>query len=112
MTVYTYYNLFSHLLHPLCGHHVTHVSLYIASTYRWYRSHIDLLDFPNFKDPILWNYLSDCNETYTYYRGGYVEFVYQFSSESNYDNIIGIVSFKGDSCLPWSCRHTNMLKLL
>ena len=38
----------------------------------------------NFKDPILWNYLSDSNEIYTHYRRGCVEFIYQFSSELNF----------------------------
>ena len=72
--VYTYYISFSHLLHSLCGHvcmcvHATHVYGSQLFTCRWYRSYIDLIDFYSFKDLILWNYLSDFNETYTHYKG-------------------------------------------
>ena len=39
---------------------------------------MDLIDFYNFKDLTFENYLSDFNETYTCYRKGCVELIYQF----------------------------------
>ena len=45
---------------------------------------MDLIDFYYFKDLILWNYLSDFNETYTHYERGCVELIYQFSSNSKF----------------------------
>ena len=43
---------------------------------------INLVDFYNFKYLILWNYLSNFNETYTCYRGGCVELMYQIENRS------------------------------
>ena len=76
--------IFTHitLIMWVCLLHTFH-SLYLF-TYRWYRSYIDLVVFYNFKDLILWNYLSNFNKTYTCYKGQYVELIYQFSSNSKF----------------------------
>ena len=51
--------IFTHYSCCVCVH-VTHFTVY-----RYYPvCDIDLIDFYNFKDPILWTYLSNFNETY------------------------------------------------
>ena len=80
-------HLVSHMLHTsvwvyvyVCVTYVFHgLQLF---TYRWYRSYIDLVDFYNFKYLILYNYLSDFNETYIHYRGVCIDLIYQFSDNS------------------------------
>ena len=57
-------------LHLLSG---THISQFIAINLI---DGIDLIDFYNFKDTILKNYLTDFSETYKHYRGGCVELIY------------------------------------
>ena len=81
---YTYYILFSHILHSLCGC-VCH-TCFMAYSYILIDGIdlIDLIDFYNFKDLILWNYLSNFNETYKHYKGVFVEFKYQFLSNSKF----------------------------
>ena len=74
-----------HILHPVltpitlvvwmaCD---THYTVYTyAYIYTWYISYTRLVDSCNFQDLILWNYLFNCNETYTCYKGGCVELIY------------------------------------
>ena len=54
----------------------THISQFIAINLIAGIDLTDFIDFYNFKDTILKNYLTDFNEIYTHYRGGCVELVY------------------------------------
>ena len=63
----------------------TYIYIYIY-IYIWHISYTGLFDFYDFQDPILWNYVSNCNEIYAQWREGYVELTYQVWSKS--DNLV------------------------
>ena len=82
MTIYMYYIPFAHIA---CVS-VWHTYFTVCNYYEPVSGidPMDLIDFYNFKDLILCNYLSNFNETYTHYERGCVELIYLFSSDSKF----------------------------
>ena len=61
---------------------------------------------------ILQNYLTNFNETYTHYRGVFIELIYNFQTNLNFNKNVGILSFKGYRCFLWSYMYTEKLNEL